>query len=242
MSCETHRQEALNRILAAHPGKGLTAPDVERIFQAHKRKHPAATYESVGELAHIVAQAQGALSLEEAQTVYDAAQAIKTSGAANMTLTPARKPPTHPVALDSLEDWIDRQGRTGQVDGDISDRWHTRMVPNKWHTHGEAGAVAYLKQYGKGIGADKALALARQAEREGYRNVARGFWKKAYELKTGLPAPVGQAVAYTPPTPIASPEPVQPDADAPMAYCLKCKQKQPVQDSQKEFLIIKWML
>ncbi len=222
MSCETHRQDALSKIIAVHPHKGLTAQDAERIYQEHKRQHPAATYESVGQLAGVVAQSGGALTLEEAQTVYDAAQAIGNSSA------PSAKPGKK--TSDPLADWIDGQGRTGIVGHEIVGRWQERIVPQGWHTDGEAGAEAYLKKYGKGIGADKAIALARQAEREGYPEMARGFWKKAYELKTGKPAPTSAAVEYTPPTNTPTPD------EAQEAYCLKCGRKRRLTNAQAVWL------
>jgi len=72
---------------------------------------------------------------------------------------------------------------------DMEERWATRMVPNGWPEQGEAGARAYLERYGRGIKPDKCVHLARHAEHMGCPEVARGFWKKAYELETGQALP-----------------------------------------------------
>lgn len=63
---------------------------------------------------------------------------------------------------------------------DISERWNNRMVPNGWHQQGVKGAEAYLKKYGKGIGQEKCLMLARCAEEGGWSEVAGGFYAWAY--------------------------------------------------------------
>lgn len=45
MSCEGHRLACLQAVIAAHPGRGLTAQDAELIYQTHRRKAPGTTYE-----------------------------------------------------------------------------------------------------------------------------------------------------------------------------------------------------
>jgi hypothetical protein len=85
--------------------------------------------------------------------------------------------------------------RGGPIPDEIAGRWRDRMEPNGWHRMGEAGAEAYLKKYGKGIGSPKVKMLARQAEKEGYRAVARGFWTRAYELEGGSPLPTPSSSA-----------------------------------------------
>ncbi|MGG6267122.1 hypothetical protein ACQ4M3_13225 [Leptolyngbya sp. AN03gr2] len=54
------------------------------------------------------------------------------------------------------------------------------------HTHGIAGANQYINDYGKGIGVEKVILLARQAEAEGASAMALGFWAIAYELEQGV--------------------------------------------------------
>jgi bifunctional non-homologous end joining protein LigD len=54
---------------------------------------------------------------------------------------------------------------------------------------GEAGATLYLERYGRRIGAPKCVHLAMQAERMGATGMARGFWRKAYEIEMGHAPP-----------------------------------------------------
>lgn len=70
-------------------------------------------------------------------------------------------------------------------DTSIMQRWKERVLAAGLHQHGEAGAAAYLDRYGKGIALPKVVALALCAEHEGAPEMARGFWRKAYALKTG---------------------------------------------------------
>ena len=102
----------------------------------------------------------------------------------------------------SLDDYIaGESARGGPIPSEIAERWDARMGPNGWQRMGEAGAEAYLKKYGKGIGPPKVKMLARHADLLGYGAVARGFWKKAYELEGGSPPPTSAPASVAPPTP-----------------------------------------
>ena len=82
---------------------------------------------------------------------------------------------------------------------DIRSRWASRVIARNLHLQGQAGAQVYLRDYGKGISTAKVVALAIQAEVEGCDDMALGFWAKAFELETGLPA--NQITAPTTSTP-----------------------------------------
>ncbi|MCU0545834.1 MAG: ATP-dependent DNA ligase [Oscillatoriaceae cyanobacterium Prado104] len=72
-----------------------------------------------------------------------------------------------------------------KISSDIRERWKNRIVQRGLHLMGEAGAVQYLADYGRGIGTAKVISFALCAESEGYPEMAIGFWKKAFELETG---------------------------------------------------------
>lgn len=72
-----------------------------------------------------------------------------------------------------------------KISSDIRERWNNRIVTRGLHLMGEAGAVQYLADYGRGIGTAKVIGFALCAESEGYPEMAIGFWKKAFELETG---------------------------------------------------------
>jgi len=72
-----------------------------------------------------------------------------------------------------------------KIGADIGERWNNRVLARGLDKLGEAGATQYLADYGRGIAAPKVIALALKAEIEGCPDMARGFWKKAYELETG---------------------------------------------------------
>lgn len=81
---------------------------------------------------------------------------------------------------------------------DIQSRWTTRVMARGLHKLGQAGAVSYLRDYGRGISEGKVVALAVMAEQEGYLSVAMGFWSAGYTLVTGdipTPAEVTAAMA-----------------------------------------------
>ena len=59
----------------------------------------------------------------------------------------------------------------------IKQRWATRIVVQG--LQGSAGARAYLKRFGRGIGAKKVIHLALKATVERDREMAAGFWAKA---------------------------------------------------------------
>jgi len=77
---------------------------------------------------------------------------------------------------------------------EIVERWQTRVLPRGLHQQGEVGARQYLADYGKGIAAPKCILLAIQAENSGAQEMAKGFWKRAYELEFGA-LPVNSALA-----------------------------------------------
>ncbi len=349
MSCEAHRQQALSAILAAHPSKGLSPADAERIYQEQKKAHPALSYEAMTQLAGVVTQSGGAVTLDQAVTLFastrastgDAAREQRKDGfggddlvmadlpddddAPVSTATPkpvvmkrggalAREIATRKKLVDQnkelaqVESWLRDSGTAyddfewdGQEltvfvndpddpdnpqvekynrqtlgldappsrqpvkptktkpaqktthtpkpsqtkkkpapakspappakgaqkvkpipeedapeamgdaaaaptsdttalasfaapyrakfkkpEASILQRWKTRVLPAGLHKQGEAGAAAYLERYGKGIAAPKVVALALCAENEGAPEMAKGFWKKAYELETGV--------------------------------------------------------
>jgi ATP-dependent DNA ligase len=72
-----------------------------------------------------------------------------------------------------------------KISADIRERWNNRIVQRGLHLMGEAGAVQYLADYGRGIGTAKVISFALCAESEGYPEMAMGFWKRAFELETG---------------------------------------------------------
>lgn len=71
-----------------------------------------------------------------------------------------------------------------KTSADIMSRWTTRVVARGLHKLGAAGAVSYLRDYGRGISAAKVIALAVVAEAEGCDAIALGFWSAAYTLAT----------------------------------------------------------
>jgi ATP dependent DNA ligase domain len=97
----------------------------------------------------------------------------------------------------TLSDFITAQrGAASAPTADIRNRWATRIVARQLHQQGQAGAEAYLRDYGRGIAAPKVIALAVQAEQEGYPKFAEGFWRKAYLLMTGTePTDAGHTAA-----------------------------------------------
>ncbi len=82
---------------------------------------------------------------------------------------------------------------------DIRSRWASRIIARGLYLQGKAGAQAYLRDYGKGISAAKVIALAIQAEVEGYDDMALGFWTKAYELTTGQQIVPDETLTYSTP-------------------------------------------
>ncbi len=63
-----------------------------------------------------------------------------------------------------------------KISADIRERWNNRIVQRGLHLMGEAGAVQYLSDYGRGIGTAKVISFALCAESEGYPEMAIGFW------------------------------------------------------------------
>ncbi len=75
-----------------------------------------------------------------------------------------------------------------KIPQEIRERWNTRIVTRSLQTLGRSGGVQYLRDYGKGLAAPKAINLALMAESEGYPEMAKVFWAKAFELETGQKA------------------------------------------------------
>lgn len=73
---------------------------------------------------------------------------------------------------------------------DVDERWQNRVVA-KGMPLDEHGAAMYLRDYGKGLGVEKACALATKAEKRGAMRFAAAMWVKAYEIQNkvsgGLP-------------------------------------------------------
>jgi hypothetical protein len=86
------------------------------------------------------------------------------------------------------------------VTKDVRDRWSDRIVPNGWHVEGKAGGEAYLRRYGRRIGAKKCIKLANWSETKGYKAIALAFWEKAFvldhpdtDMHSGVETAVGSA-------------------------------------------------
>lgn len=89
------------------------------------------------------------------------------------------------------------ENRTDRIHEDAIKRWNERVIPRHLHEMGENGAELYLERHGNRIGARKCIHLANKAEVEGCREMALGFWRKAYELETGT-KPDMQEIATLP--------------------------------------------
>ena len=72
-----------------------------------------------------------------------------------------------------------------KVPSGISERWVGRIKDRDLHLSGEKGAETYLRLFGRGISEGKVVNLAIKAEDEGYKEMADGFWKKAYSIQSG---------------------------------------------------------
>jgi hypothetical protein len=77
------------------------------------------------------------------------------------------------------------QGR--KISVDIEQRWQERVV--RLGMRGVEGAERYLEAYGRGIASPKVILLASRAEMANDNEMALAFWRKAYELAEGVPAP-----------------------------------------------------
>ena len=104
----------------------------------------------------------------------------------------------------NFSDFIATHSTTKSPTADIRSRWASRIVARNLHQQGEAGALTYLRDYGKGISTAKVIALAVMAETAGCPEVARGFWAKAYELETGQAPARVSAGSDPPPVPSKS--------------------------------------
>jgi hypothetical protein len=63
--------------------------------------------------------------------------------------------------MESLTEHITEQRASKKkIGADIVERWQERIVRHGWQNLGEAGALNYLAQYGKGTAAPKCVMLA----------------------------------------------------------------------------------
>lgn len=76
-------------------------------------------------------------------------------------------------------------GKAFKPDASMLERWHGRIVPQGLEHQGVQGANYYLQNYGKGIGVDKLVKLARTAEFFEAIDLAYGFWLAAYRMAYG---------------------------------------------------------
>jgi len=99
--------------------------------------------------------------------------------------------------METYQEWRTARG-CGQPfnpAADIAKRWQKRIVAQG--LSGRMGASVYMGRYGKNIGADKLVKLARTAEQHlcdwaESDEMAQFFWEAAYQLATGEPVPVGE--------------------------------------------------
>jgi bifunctional non-homologous end joining protein LigD len=104
--------------------------------------------------------------------------------------------------MTTLAEYVEQKRSGKKIPTGIRERWQTRVVPRGLHVMGEAGARQYLADYGRGIAAPKVIDLARQAEAEGYPEMALEFWRRAYELEIGhLPPAEGDVDLAVPSVP-----------------------------------------
>jgi hypothetical protein len=82
-----------------------------------------------------------------------------------------------------------------KITTEIAAKWATRIAPQRLFELGETGAEAYLSIYGRNIGERKLIGFAMKAEAEGYKEMALGFWKKAFEVSSGGESNEDQAVS-----------------------------------------------
>ena len=100
----------------------------------------------------------------------------------------------------TLQQFIASHRSTANVNGDIRERWNSRIVPNGWEKQGAAGADNYIAQYGKNIGTPKLCAFAKLAEDSGAQVMGARFWELAFQKEGGAGAP---APVPAPPKPVA---------------------------------------
>jgi len=128
----------------------------------------------------------GTCGVKTGQAASDVAGAPVSIGAAGNTM------PTLTGYADQKRAAATKKGVV-KIGADIVERWNNRVLARGLNKLGEAGAAQYLADYGRGIAAPKVIALALKAEVEGYPEMARGFWKKAYALEMGRHAPTDAA-------------------------------------------------
>ncbi|MCL1474402.1 ATP-dependent DNA ligase [Argonema antarcticum] len=81
-----------------------------------------------------------------------------------------------------------------KIPSEIRERWNNRILKRELQAMGEAGAIQYLADYGRGIAVPKVVHLALCAESEGYPLMAQGFWRKAFEMETGNKPPLATEI------------------------------------------------
>jgi hypothetical protein len=70
-----------------------------------------------------------------------------------------------------------------KIPAEIVDNWWNRIVPANLYSLGEKGADIYITKYGGKFSEKTLIHYALQAGREMQPDMARGFWKRAYEAK-----------------------------------------------------------
>jgi hypothetical protein len=103
----------------------------------------------------------------------------------------------------TLQQFIAANRSTANVNGDIRERWNSRVVPNGWEKQGATGADNYIAQYGKNIGTPKLCALAMLAEDSGAQLMGARFWELAFQKEGGAGAPAPAPAAAKPVAPKA---------------------------------------
>jgi hypothetical protein len=74
-------------------------------------------------------------------------------------------------------------GNPPRVPARIIEHWSNRIVPANLYSLGEEGAYKYITKYGGKFSEKTLVHYAIQAETESQPEMARGFWKRAYEAK-----------------------------------------------------------
>jgi hypothetical protein len=84
----------------------------------------------------------------------------------------------------NLNDYISSktEGKQKAIPAEIRSKFEQRNGLS-YAAQGERGAIAYISQFGKGLGAPKAVFQGRLALEAGFPEFAAGFFKKAAELE-----------------------------------------------------------
>lgn len=85
-----------------------------------------------------------------------------------------------------INDYIESNRSSKKSPAEIAKRWNERIVPRSLHLAGSAGADQYVADYGKKIGVEKLIELARKSEAEQANKMAMRFWAHAYSREYGV--------------------------------------------------------